>query len=183
MEEQLLQEIANFTEGWIKDQLRNRKFDRPNKIGGIINPSPRRLQGTGQLEQSVEVVVEGDDILVLMDFYGADILFGEGRRAGAKQPPTKPIREWAQIAIPGFNNLQESQQKGIAFAIARNIGQRGIGALNLFNLYDEEVFDEFQTIINELLERDDFAALGLDVEDLLDRIVLLSNDNFQLSIE
>ena len=181
--EELLQELANFTEGWIKDQLRNRKFERPTKVGGIINPSPRRLQGTGQLEQSVEVVVEGDDILVLMDFYGADILFGEGRRAGAKQPPSNKIRSWAQIAIPGFVNLSESKQKGIAFVIARNIGQRGIGALNLFNLYDEEVFDEFQTIINELLERDDFKGLGLNIDDLLDKIVLLSKDNFELTVE
>lgn len=183
MEDQLLQELANFTEGWIKDQLRNRKFERPNKIGGIINPSPRRLQGTGRLEQSVEVRVDDGDILVIMEDYGADILFGEGRRAGAKQPPSDKIRQWARIAIPGFVNLQESQQKGIAFVIARNIGQRGIGALNLFNLYDEEVFNEFQTVINELLERDDFAALGLDVEELLDRIILLSNNNLELTIE
>jgi len=183
MEEQLLQEVANFTQDWIKDQLRNRKFVRPNKVGGIINPSPRRLQGTGQLEQSVEVRVDDGEILVLMDFYGADILFGEGRRAGAKQPPSNKIRSWAQIAIPGFVNLSESKQKGIAFVIARNIGQRGIGALNLFNLYDEEVFEVFQEKINELLEQEDFAGLGLDVDEILDRILLLSNDNFELTVE
>lgn len=183
MEEQLLQEVANFTEKWIKDQLKNRKFERPNKVGGIINPSPRRLQGTGRLEQSVEVRVDDGDILVLMEFYGADILFGEGRRAGAKQPPTKPIREWARIAIPGFSALSESKQKGISFAIARNIGQRGIGSLNLFNLYDEEVFEVFEEQINNLLEQEDFEGLGLNVEEILDRIVLLSNDNFELTIE
>ena len=180
---ELLQQVAAFTEKWIKDQIRNRPFQRPNKVGGIINPSPRRISGTGNLERSVEVIVEDDEILVLMEFYGADILFGEGRRATAKQPPTKPIREWARIAIPGFNNLSESQQKGMSFAIAKNISKRGIGALNLFNLYDEEVFEEFQTEINRLIDEGNFEGLGLNVEDILDRILLLSKDNFDLTLE
>lgn len=179
---ELLEQVAAFTEKWVKDQIRNRPFQRPNKVGGIINPSPRRISGTGNLERSVEVIVEDDEILVLMDFYGADILFGEGRRSGAKQPPTEPIREWARIAIPGFNALSQSEQKGMSFAIARNIAKRGIGALNLFNLYDEEVFDEFQTEINRLIDEGNFEGLGLNVEDVLDKILLLSKDNFELSL-
>lgn len=180
---ELLQQVAAFTEKWIKDQIRNRPFQRPNKVGGIINPSPRRISGTGNLERSVEVIVEDDEILVLMDFYGADILFGEGRRSGAKQPPIQPIRDWARIAIPGFNNLSESEQKGMSFAIAKNISKRGIGALNLFNLYDEEVFEEFQTEINRLIDEGNFEGLGLNVEDVLDKILLLSKDNFELTLE
>lgn len=183
MEEQLLQEVANFTKDWIKDQIKNRPFDRPNKVGGVINPSPRRIQGSGRLYDSVDVVVEDGDILVYMEFYGSDILFGEGRRAGAKQPPTKPIRDWARVAIPGFTQLSESRQKGLAFVIARNIGQRGIGALNLLNLYDEEVFEVFEEEINKLIEQEDFQGLGLDVEEILDRIVLLSNDTLDLTLE
>jgi len=183
MEEQLLQEVAKFTEKWIKDQIKNREFNRPSKVGGVINPSPRRIKGTGRLYNSVETRVEDGDIIVLMEFYGADILFGEGRRAGAKQPPTQPIRDWARIAIPGFTQLSESKQKGLAFVIARNIGQRGIGALNLFNLYDEEVFEVFEKEINKLIEQGDFQGLGLDVEEILDRIVLLSNESFELSVE
>lgn len=180
MEEQLLQEVAKFTEKWVKDQIKNRPFQRPNKVGGIINPSPRRIKGTGQLYNSVEVRVDDGDILVLMEFYGADILFGEGRRANAKQPPSNKIREWARIAIPNFTQLSESKQKGLAFVIARNIGQRGIGALNLFNLYDEEVFEVFSEEINRLLDREDFEGLGLDVDEILDRILLLSNDNLSI---
>ena len=183
MEEQLLQEVAKFTEKWIKDQIKNREFQRPSKVGGVINPSPRKIKGTGRLYNSLETRVEDGDIIVLMEFYGADILFGEGRRAGAKQPPTKPIRDWARIAIPGFNTLTESKQKGVAFAIARKIGQRGVGSLNLFNLYDEEVFEVFEEEINKLIEQGDFQGLGLDVEEILDRIVLLSNDSFELTIE
>ena len=177
---ELLQEVAKFTEKWVKDQIKNRPFERPNKVGGIINPSPRRISGTGRLYNSVEVRVDDGDILVLMEFYGSDILFGEGRRAGAKQPPTQPIREWARVAIPGFGGLSETKQKGIAFTIARNIGKRGIGSLNLFNLYDEEVFEVFEEKINELLEQEDFKGLGLDVEDIIDRIILLSNDSIEI---
>jgi len=199
MEEQLLQEVAKFTEKWIKDQIKNRDFNRPSKVGGVINPSPRKIKGTGRLYNSVETRVEDGDIIVLMEFYGADILFGEGRRVmGSKtipesgkeyqwyvkgQPPSDKIREWARIAIPGFIQLSQSKQKGLAFVIARNIGLRGIGALNLFNLYDEEVFEVFEEEINKLIEREDFQGLGLDVEEILDRIVLLSNESFELSVE
>jgi len=183
MEEELLEQVARFTEKWIKDQINNRKFERPNRVGGIINPSPRTIKGSGTLYNSVEARVDNGDIVVLMEFYGADILFGEGRRAGAKQPPSNEIRNWARIAIPGFTSLSESKQKGLAFVIARNIGKRGIGALNLLNLYDEEVFEYFQEEINKLIEQGDFQGLGLNVEDILDRIVLLSNESFDLSVE
>jgi|31_taG_2_1085359.scaffolds.fasta_scaffold04023_5 hypothetical protein len=193
MEEQLLQEVANFTKDWIKDQIKNRPFDRPNKVGGVINPSPRRIQGSGRLYDSVDVVVEDGDILVYMEFYGSDILFGEGRRAQPQYrsgekidivgiPPVDKIRGWMRT-VPSFQGLSEKKMRGISYAIAINIAKRGIGALNLFNLYDEEVFEVFEEEINKLIEEGDFQGLGLDVEEILDRIVLLSNDTLDLTLE
>ena len=151
MEEQLLQEVAKFTEKWIKDQIKNRPFNRPNKVGGVINPSPRKIYGTGRLYNSVETRVENGDIIVLMEFYGADILFGEGRRAQPQYrsggnidivgiPPVDKIRGWMRT-VPAFQGLSEKKMRGISYGIAINIAKRGIGALNLFNLYDEEVFE------------------------------------------
>lgn len=45
-----------------------------------------------------------------------------GRRRGAKAPPTEPIARWAQRKL----GLPYPKAKGIAFVIARKIGERGL---------------------------------------------------------
>lgn len=45
-----------------------------------------------------------------------------GRRPGSKPPPVEPIARWAQRRL----RLPYEQAKGVAFAIARSIGRRGL---------------------------------------------------------
>lgn len=45
-----------------------------------------------------------------------------GRRAGARRPPSEPIARWAQRKL----GLPYARAKGIAFVIAKRIGERGL---------------------------------------------------------
>lgn len=47
-----------------------------------------------------------------------------GRRRGAKRPPIEPIARWAQRKL----RLPYPKAKGIAFVIAKRIGERGLKA-------------------------------------------------------
>ena len=181
MEEQLLREVGVVVEKWVKNQIQNKKFTRFDKSGKIIKPSPRKIYGTGQLLNSVEVRIDNGDILILMEDYGADILFGEGRRSGAKQPPTAPIKTWLRT-IPKFAGLSETKLKGLSFVIARNIGRRGYSALDLFReeQFEDEVFDTLEDKIDEIIQRGEFNQLGLNVDDLINKIILLSSQSMEI---
>lgn len=48
----------------------------------------------------------------------------EGRRAGARQPPTAPLAEWAERKL----GVSPEESRGVGFVIARAIGRRGIPA-------------------------------------------------------
>ena len=47
-----------------------------------------------------------------------------GRRAGAKQPPTKPILQW--IEQRGITPDKGTSKRSLAYVIARSIGEKGI---------------------------------------------------------
>jgi len=184
MIENLLNEVGVELEKWVRDMLRSKKFERRSKLGGTINPSPRRLYGSGNLERSVSVVIEDDEILISMNDYGADILFGEGRRAGAKPPPYRPIREWVKT-IPAFAGLTMTQMTGLSIAIAKNIGKRGYAALDLFTQesFENETFEVFEEAVDRILQKEQYQDLGLDIDDIIDRIVLLSNNSLEIIYE
>lgn len=192
MEEQFLQEVGQVLVGWVKDRIKNKKFERLNKIGGTIPPSPRKIYGSGNLERSVEVRIEDGDILILMNDYGADILFGEGRReqpefkSGRKIdivgiPPVNKIRDWMKT-VPSFRGLSQKKMEGISFGIAINIAKRGIGALDLFReeQFEDEVNQTIEEMIDTLIQREDYKGLGLDIDEVIDKIILLSTDSFEL---
>ena len=184
MNEQLLNEVGVELQKWIQDRIRSKKFNRMNKIGGSIPPSPRKIYGSGNLERSVNVVIEDDELLIYMADYGADILFGEGRRAGAKPPPYRPIRDWVKT-IPTFAGLTLTQQTGISIAIAKNIGKRGYSALDLFTeeSFENEAFELFEDIVDRILQKDEYQELGLDIDEVIDSIVLLSNNSMEIIYE
>ena len=181
MNEQLLNDVGNELEKWVRDRIRSKKFNRYAKIGGTIPPSPRKIYGSGNLERSVNVRIEDDEILIYMEDYGADILFGEGRRAGAKPPPYRPIRDWVRT-IPTFSGLTLREQTGISIAIAKNIGKRGYSALDLFTeeAFENEAFELFEDIVERLLQKDEYAELGIDIDEVIDSIVLLSNNSMEI---
>lgn len=184
MEEQFLQEIGVQLEKWVRDRIQSKRFNRFNKLGGRIPPTPRKIYGSGNLERSVEVVIEDDEILILMNDYGADILFGEGRRAGAKQPPTEPIRSWMKT-IPAFRGLTTKKMESIAFGIAVNISKRGYSALDLFTEqnFENETFQLFEEQVDRILQKEEYQELGLDIDEVIDKIVLLSNNSMEIISE
>jgi len=62
------------------------------------------------------------------------IFVDKGRRAGAKQPPTKPIQAWIK-------------QRGLdlnAFAVARSIAKKGIKGTNIYS----KAVDQFTKDLN-----------------------------------
>lgn len=196
MNEQLLNEVGVELQKWIKDRIRNKRFNRMNKIGGTIPPSPRKIYGSGELERSVNVVVEGDELLIYMNDYGADILFGEGRRAQPRYesgqgkidivgiPPVNKIRDWMRT-VPSFQGLSVKELNGLSFGIAINIAKRGIGALDLFTeqSFENESFELFESIVDRILQKEEYEELGLDIEDVIDSIVLLSNNSMEIIYE
>ena len=195
MNEQLLNEVGVELQKWIQERIRNKKFNRPNKIGGLIPPSPRKIYGSGNLERSVNVVIEDDEILIYMEEYGADILFGEGRRAqpefrsGGKIdivgiPPVNKIRDWMKT-VPSFSGLSQKEFNGISFGIAINIAKRGFSALDLFTeeAFENEAFELFEDIVDRILQKEEYAELGLDIDEVIDSIVLLSNNSMEIIYE
>jgi len=181
MIENLLNEVGVELEKWVKDRIRNKQFNRFNKIGGTIPPTPRKIYGSGNLERSVNVVIEDDEILISMNDYGADILFGEGRRAGAKPPPYRPILEWVKT-IPTFAGLTIREMTGISIAIAKNIGKRGYSALDLFTEenFENETLEFFEEVVERILQKEEYQDLGLDIDEVIDKIVLLSNNSLEI---
>jgi len=184
MIQNLLNEVGVELEKWVKDRIREKKFVRRNKVGGLINPSPRRIYGSGNLERSVEVRIDDDEILISMNDYGADILFGEGRRAGAKPPPYRFIKDWA-LTIPSFRGLTQKQLTGLSIAIAKNIGKRGYSALDLFTEqnFENETFQLFEESVDRILQKEEYQDLGLDIDEIIDRIVLLSDNSMEIIYE
>ena len=195
MIENLLNEVGVELEKWVKDRIRTKKFERFNKIGGTIPPSPRKIYGSGNLERSVEVRIDDDEILILMADYGADILFGEGRRAqpefksGGKIdivgiPPVNKIRDWMKT-VPSFQGLSQKKMEGISFGIAINIAKRGFSALDLFteDNFENETFELFEESVERILQKEQYQDLGLDIDDIIDRIVLLSNNSLEIIYE
>lgn len=195
MIENLLNEVGVELEKWVKDRIREKKFVRRNKVGGLINPSPRRIYGSGNLERSVEVRIDDDEILISMNDYGADILFGEGRRAQPKFksggkidivgiPPVNKIRDWMRT-VPSFRGLSQKKMEGISFGIAINIAKRGIGALDLFTEqnFENETFQLFEESVDRILQKEEYQDLGLDIDEIIDRIVLLSDNSMEIIYE
>ena len=195
MEEQFLQEIGVQLEKWVKDRIQSKRFNRFNKLGGTIPPTPRKIYGSGNLERSVEVRIDDDEILILMNDYGADILFGEGRRAqppyrsGGKIdivgiPPVNKIRSWMKT-VPSFSGLSTKKMESISYAISINIAKRGIGALDLFTEqnFENETFQLFEEQVDTILQKEEYQQLGLDIDEVIDKIVLLSNNSMEIISE
>lgn len=73
------------------------------------------------------------------------VFVDKGRRAGAKQPPTKPIEKWIK-------------QKGLdlnAFAVARSIAKKGIKATNIYTNAIKEFVEEIDldsVLRNEIIK-------------------------------
>jgi len=79
--------------------------------------SPR---DTGALANAHAFAVDEKNLsLVVFNRKAHAVFVHEGRRAGAKQPPTKALRSWVRRKLGN---------RGLAFIVARSIRQKGIKA-------------------------------------------------------
>lgn len=75
----------------------------------------------------------------------------EGRRAGAKPPPIAPIKKWTQ---------QKGIPEGLAYPIAKSIGEKGIKPTNVIE-------KGFKKVLNNI----SFRQLEDGVEDWVDDLI------------
>lgn len=75
----------------------------------------------------------------------------EGRRAGSKAPPIQPIKEWARL---------KGLDEGLAFPIAKSIGEKGIKPTNVI----QKAFDKVSKDVN-------YRRLEDGVEDWIDDLI------------
>jgi len=75
--------------------------------------------------------------------------------------------------------------EGISFGIAINKKKRGIGALDLFTEqnFENETFQLFEESVDRILQKDEYQDLGLDIDEIIDRIVLLSDNSMEIIYE
>ncbi len=80
----------------------------------------------------------------------ADVI-EDGRRPGAKMPPTKAIEDWIRIKRLKLRNRQgefikstESNIKSAAFAMAKSIGKNGIEGINYYQDAVNDTWDEYK---------------------------------------
>jgi len=75
--------------------------------------------------------------------------------------------------------------EGISFGIAINIAKRGFSALDLFteDNFENETFELFEESVERILQKEQYQDLGLDIDDIIDRIVLLSNNSLEIIYE
>lgn len=107
------------------------------RVGAIVesraklNLTDMEAVDVGRLRGSVTHVVtrDGSDLAV---FVGTNVRYAlpvhNGRRAGAKMPPVDDILDWARRKHIVDATMTESEQRGVAFVIARSISKRGINA-------------------------------------------------------
>jgi hypothetical protein len=63
------------------------------------------------------------------------IIIEEGRRPGARQPPTKSLIPWVQRKL----GVGRTEAKGVAFVVARAIARRGLPAHRILSRATEEL--------------------------------------------
>ena len=85
------------------------------------------ISSSGDLAASIKPIVtieKGKATILEIEMAGYAQFVEEGRRKGAKQPPSTAIKEW--IVQKGIRKPQKYSLDGFAFVIARSISRKGI---------------------------------------------------------
>ena len=127
------------------------------------------LRASGDYEQELEPVVDGDKMTMLGAFHSQ---FMEHGREPGKFPPRKAIEDWidTKSSLPAQFREKKSQ---FAFLIARKIAKEGIKVPNEYNQGEvvssvvndflandlQEMFDEFGDIYFKRIQSDVVSIL------------------------
>lgn len=103
--------------------------DTAKKAIGILQKTARAVRpyppiDTKRYINSFEIQRAPQDTVVVTNRRGYAGVIEDGRRAGARQPPVSALKGWVRRKF----GVSPQRALGIAFAVARNIGKRGIKA-------------------------------------------------------
>jgi len=123
------------------------------EIGNILRSNDK--VATGKLLESLDAQVfnTGFGTSFTLKVLATDYLkyVDEGRRAGAKPPPIQPIKEWAKT---------KGLDEGLAFPIAKSIGEKGIAPTHVI-----------QKALDNVLRGIQFRKLEDGVSDWVDDLI------------
>lgn len=134
-------------------------------VKNLINADKK---ATGNLIKSIDykVVEKANNVMVqlLADDYLTNV--DEGRRRGAKQPPTSALDRWviARGIAPRDAKGRFIPRESVKFLIARSIKRNGIKPTNVIQKTINEVYAKKQQLIQK-------AAIE-DINALIDKIMI-----------
>lgn len=113
---------------------------------------------SGNLERSLNYnIVEGDSsesVTINITSLGYLKNVDEGRRAGAKQPPSDAILPWVnQKGIKDIGGVPAKPEQ-VAFVIARSIGEKGIKPTNIISKTKSWVLLNKKDLIEDAARKD-----------------------------
>jgi hypothetical protein len=149
---------------------------RFTKTGAPKTPPRYNFNATGALYESVSYQIVGGEIIILMNDYGVDYVFG-----GGSKPSTPPrsreaiesLRRWAEKKL----RIPAAKSKGVAFAIGKNLNKVGYKGLPLLT---KELQDDTFKYVDKLLEQPRFQDLILG--DIFDRVNIFGTTQYNIAI-
>jgi hypothetical protein len=145
---------------------------RELRLTRTIKGKRRNRYNTGTLSKNLTYDVKETPKTFTFKFYASGEAknywrtIHDGRRKGAKPPPTKPIEKWMKQRNirprnekGGFRKVQnmDAWRKQVSFVIARKIGREGIETVPFFKEAFDSVWDkrkqEFAPIIDKIIRR------------------------------
>lgn len=140
----------------LKNQLTILGEETVQEVVNILRASDK--YATGNLVNSVSYEVLNVAEGLLMNILAADYFkyVDEGRRPGAKRPPTSIIKRWVEAKGIKFIDRRGVVMKAeqTAFIISKSIGEKGIVPLNI----------KQKVVSNILNKRQELVSKGLSID-------------------
>lgn len=154
--------------------------------------SPYDFKATGRGYDSVSYEVIDDQVFVLMEDYMVDYVFGDGSFPGGGKyyPDTRPrgskgkksalidaLTKWAMAKL----NLPETQAKGMAFAVRKNLFKAGYAGYNYqTDNFNQTISQEIETLLQSPRYVD--SILDTSIQDIVDRINTLGQQTYNIAL-
>ena len=109
----------------------------------------------------------------------AGVYFETGRKPGRGVSPVI-LKTWAEIKIPGFKNLRETEQKSRLFLINRAIKKKGIGTINVFGEIEMKLMDGVYNWYETMTPEERLTMPGIEqIIDAFSGIQLIDSTSIQ----